>query len=291
MSAERSGAGGRARVSLETRSLWKVRFAQALPRYLLCAVSLAGLAASTRMVIAPPRAGSALDAEPAPAPADRAAEGFAALFARRYLSWSATAPQSSERALESFSGPGLEPNAGVALPATGEQQVEWVEVVQAREPALGLHVYTVAAQTDTAGLLYLSVGVTRTQGQGVALSGYPALVGPPASAPTPAAGHLREVTDGALQTVVERSLRNYLSASGGELAADLAGGARVSLPAFALSLQSISHLTWATQAQSVLALVQAEDARGVRYTLAYEVDVVRAQGRWEISAIEMDPDA
>jgi len=41
----------------------------------------------------------------------------------------------------------------------------------------------------------------------------------------------------------------------------------------------------------VLAVVQAEDARGVRYTLAYEVDVVRAQGRWEISAIEMDPDA
>jgi hypothetical protein len=59
----------------------------------------------------------------------------------------------------------------------------------------------------------------------------------------------------------------------------------------ALSLQSVSRLTWATGPQSVLAVVQAEDARGVRYTLAYEVDVVRAQGRWEISAIEMDPDA
>lgn len=281
----------RAGVSIDTRALWKIRLARAMPRYLLCAASIAGLTASARMTIAPPRAATAADAEQAPAPPDRAAEGFAALFARRYLSWSATAPQRSERALESFSGPGLEANAGVALPATGEQQVEWVEVVQARETAPGQHVYTIAAQTDTAGLLYLSVGVTRTQGQGVALSGYPAFVGPPASVPTPAGSHLHEVTDATLQTVVERSLRNYLAASGGELAADLAGGARVSLPALALSLQSVSRLTWATGPQSVLAVVQAEDARGVRYTLAYEVDVVRAQGRWEISAIEMDPDA
>ena len=35
----------------------------------------------------------------------------------------------------------------------------WAEVVQAREPRPDEHVYTVAAQTDTAGLLYLTVAV------------------------------------------------------------------------------------------------------------------------------------
>jgi hypothetical protein len=41
----------------------------------------------------------------------------------------------------------------------------------------------------------------------------------------------------------------------------------------------------------VLATVAAQDARGVRYTLAYELDVLREQGRWEVSAVQMDPDA
>jgi hypothetical protein len=40
----------------------------------------------------------------------------------------------------------------------------------------------------------------------------------------------------------------------------------------------------------VLALVQAEDGRGARYTLEYELDVTVTQGRWEVSAIQMDPD-
>ena len=53
----------------------------------------------------------------------------------------------------------MEADAGLELPASGEQHVEWAEVVQAREPAPGEHVYTVAAQTDTAGLLYLTVAV------------------------------------------------------------------------------------------------------------------------------------
>jgi hypothetical protein len=37
--------------------------------------------------------------------------------------------------------------------------------------------------------------------------------------------------------------------------------------------------------------VQAQDARGARYTLAYELDVARVQGRWEVSAIQTNPDA
>jgi hypothetical protein len=93
-----------------------------------------------------------------------------------------------------------------------------------------------------------------------------------------------------MATVVERALRNYLAASAGELAADLTSGARVSLPGPALALQSVQHLQWSSSGDSVLAVVQAQDARGAQYTLGYELDVVREEGRWEISAVQMDPD-
>ncbi len=227
----------------------------------------------------------------APAVPDRAAEAYAVLFARRYLTWSAAEPQASAHGLEPFIGASIEADAGLELPASGEQHVEWAEVVQAREPATEEHVYTVAAQTDSAGLLYLTVAVARTSDGGLALAGYPAFVGPPAAGPAQPPARLHEVTDPSLATVVQRALRNYLAASAGELAADLADDARVSLPGAPLSLDSLQRLDWAPGAGAVLATVQAHDARGVRYTLAYELDVVREQGRWEISAVQTDPDA
>jgi hypothetical protein len=223
-------------------------------------------------------------------PPDPAAEAYAALFTRRYLTWSGAEPQTSLHALEPFLGSGMEPDAGLELPASGEQRVEWVEVVQAREPQRGEHVYTVAAQTNGAGLLYLTVPVTRTAHGTLALAGYPAFVGAPAAGPAQPPGHLREVDDPALATVVQRVLRNYLAASAGELEADLASGASVSLPSLALSLDAMQHLYWAPGAGAVLAVVQAQDRRGVQYVLAYELDVVQEQGRWEVSAVQTDPD-
>jgi len=277
-------------VSVAPRPLWQIRLAKELPRYLLCAVSVAGLAASARLAIAPPGPGAPPAAPPAPAQLDRAAEGYAALFARRYLSWKAAEPQASTRELEAFSGPELEPDAGLQLPTTGQQRVEWAEVVQAREPVPGTHVYTVAAQTVPAGMLYLTVGVIRTPA-GLALAGYPAFVGAPASAQAPAPGRLREVHEPALATVVQRALHNYLAASAGELDADLTSAARVSLPAMPLSLESIQRVGWCPDGRSVAAVVEADDGRGVQYTLAYELDVVREQGRWEVAAVQMDPAA
>jgi hypothetical protein len=185
----------------------------------------------------------------------------------------------------------MDPDAGLQPPSSGEQQVQWTEVVQEREPVVGEHVYTVAVQTDDAGLQYLTVSVVRSAGGGLALDGYPAFVGGPATGPAQAQGHLREVDEPALATVVGRALRNYLSASGSELAADLTSSAQVSLPAAALSLESVQRLDWAPGEGAVLAVLQAQDARGTQYTLAYELDVSRVQGRWEISAIQTDPDA
>jgi hypothetical protein len=185
----------------------------------------------------------------------------------------------------------MEPNAGLRLPPSAEQRVEWAEVVQQREAAPGEHVYTVAAQTDTAGLLYLTVGVTHRPGGGLALIGYPALVGAPSAGPAQSPVHLGEVTDPALIVVVERALRNYLGASASELAADLTPDARVSLPGFALNLESLQRLDWLPDKRSVLAVVHAQDRRGAGYTLGYELDVAQAQRRWEVSAVQMDPAA
>jgi hypothetical protein len=278
-------------VTITTRPLWRIRLGRELPRYLLCALSVAGLAASARYAIAPPRPALPAAHPPTSSPPDLAAEGYASLFARRYLTWDAADPQASDHALTSLVGPGMEPGAGLRLPPGGEQRVEWVEPVQERRPAPGEHVYTIAAQTDTAGLLYLTVSVGRGADGRLALAGYPAFVGPPASGPARTAAGLHEVVDPALATVVERALRNYLAASGSELAADLTNGARVSLPGLALSLNSVQRLDWTPAGGSVLAVVRAQDARGAQYTLAYELDVSRAQGRWGISAVQMDPHA
>jgi hypothetical protein len=211
------------------------------------------------------------------------------LFARRYLTWNASAPQQSAQALAPFSGSGVEPDAGLQLPTVGQERVAWAEVVQARAPWPGEHVYTVAAQTDSSGLLYLSVSVARTRAGTLALAAYPAFVGAPAAGPAQTPQHLREASDPALTRVVERALRNYLAGSASELAADLANGALVSLPTMPLTLDSLLRLDWSTDGRSLLAVVQAQDGRDVQYTLSYELDVAIVQGRWEVSAVQMNP--
>jgi hypothetical protein len=288
-------------VTVQAKPLWRIRLARELPRMLLYGVSVAGLLASARFAIAPPRP-SASAHERAPAPGqDLAAQGFAQLFARRYLTWEANDPEAHQRALAPFVGDGMESDAGLQPPSGGEEQVQWTEVVQERAGAAGVRVYTVAAQTDTAGLEYLTVSVARASDGTLELAGYPAFVGAPASAPgnataavttTTTGGRLREVTDPALQTVVERALRNYLAGSGAELAADLTSTARVSLPAQALSLEAVQHLDWSPEGGgAVSAIVVAQDGRGARYTLAYALDIVQVAARWEVGAIQMDPDS
>ncbi len=293
----RTTATPHAEVRIGTRPLWRIRAAREWPRYLVSALVFAGIAASARFAIDPPRVTTPRVAVGGPAAPDLAAEGFAAQFARDYLTWNAADPQVRESDLAAFAGPGIDPGVGLQPPSSGEQRVEWAEVVQARELAPARpagpreHIYTVAAQTDDAGLQYLTVPVARTAEGSLALGGYPAFVGAPASGPAQAQAQGREVKEPALATVVGRALRNYLSASSEELAADLTGNAHVSLPTPPLSLESVQRLDWASGPGAVLAILQANDARGARYTLAYELDVARVQGRWEVSAIQMDPDS
>jgi hypothetical protein len=276
-------------VRITTHTLARIRLRREVPRYAFYALAAAGILASVRFAVAPPRPASAGHARPVGEQRDLSAEGYALLFARRYLTWAGSEPLASERALEPFTGSALEADAGLRLPASGEQHVEWLEVVQEREPAPAEHVYTIAAQTDTAGLLYLAVTVRREPGGALSLGGYPAFIGSPTYAAAHPAQRLHEVSNPALQTVVERALRNYLAGSEANLAADLAAGAQVSLPHLDLALQSLTHLDWAPGGGAVLALAQALDSRGVHYSLEYELDVTQAAGRWEIGAIEMDP--
>jgi hypothetical protein len=222
---------------------------------------------------------------------DLGAEGFAALFARRYLSWNASDPQAYQNGLAQFVAVNGDPDDGLTLPASGSQQVLWDAVVQVRSDGPGTYVFTVVVQTDASGLLYLSVPVVRLAGGPVALAGYPAFVGAPASAPLRDGwASLPAVADPALLQVARRALGNYLAGAESNLAADLADDARVSLPALPLALRSVRDVTWSADRRSVLAVVTATDARDAEYTLAYELDVARTGGRWEISAIQMDPD-
>jgi hypothetical protein len=277
----------RPRVGLRRRPLWRIRLQRELPRWLLCAAAAAGLIASARDAIDP--------SQPVFPPAvstdlatDPAAAGYAVLFARRLLTWQAGETAASAEGLEGFTAAGAEPSAAFQPPSTGSQGVRWAEVVQMREPSAGVRVYTVAAETDSDGLAYVAVPVERTAA-GLRLAGYPAFVGPPAQAPAGPGAHLREVSDPALQSVALRALRNYLSGSGNELAADLARGAQVTLPEHALTLESLQRLAWSPDGRSVVAVVEAQDARGAQYELQYELDVVDAQGRWEVGAVETNP--
>ena len=106
----------------------------------------------------------------------------------------------------------------------------------------------------------------------------------------PAAVSIRR--DGtALEVVVRRALTNYLAGGGTDLAADLTPGASVSPPSVPLQLTAVIRVAWVPRGGSVVATVRATDTRGARYTLDYEIDVAKAQGRWEVSAIQTEPDA
>jgi Conjugative transposon protein TcpC len=291
LSAEHESAdGGRriAAVSIATRPLWRLRLLGNLPRYLLYATCAFGLAASARLAIAPPRR-SLRTIEIDRASPDLAARSYAVLFARRYLTWDASSPQPDEEALASMTSSSLDPYAGLTLPARGSQRVLWAEVAQERTPSPGRNVYTLAVQTDTSGLLYMTVTVVREANGRLAIAGYPAFVGAPLAAQAQPLQAGVEVAEPALAVVVERALHNYLAASPQELDADLASGAEIALPEMSLTLDSVQRLAWSPDRRSVTAVVQAHDARGVAYTLAYEADVEELQGRWEISAIQTNP--
>lgn len=249
---------------------------------------MAGLIASVRFALAPPRPVVLVPKGASPR-SDVAVEGFAAMFARAYLSWREDDPEAHRRALEPFTGSALASEAGIQLPLRGSQEVLSEQVVQEREAQPGLQICSIAAQTSPSGLVYLTVSVLQRPDGSLALAGYPAFVGAPkVTAADPVMVGGSEVEDRQLRTVIARALRNYLAPAQGELAADLAPEARVSLPQQGLSLEVLQSISWEPGAHATVVaqvLVVAED--GARYTLDYEIGVTEVAGRWEITAIQM----
>lgn len=275
---------------MSAQPLWRIRLWQELPRRLLHAAAAFGLIASIRFAVAPPRP---IEPDPRPASseaADLQAQGFAARFARAYLSWQQNDPQARREALEPFAGAALALEAGTQPPPSGSQQVLFEQVVAEREAQPHLRVCTVAVDTVPQGLVYLAVPVLQPPGGSLSLGGYPAFVGPPASTTAePALEAGGEVQNASLRTVVTRALRNYLAPAPSDLAADLAPGANVSPPAQGLDLEALQSLTWAIgRHDTVVALVTAVGPGGARYTLAYEVAIRESAGRWEIAGIQAE---
>jgi hypothetical protein len=278
----------RARVRIDTRSLRRLRISTSLTRWVAYAAAGTGIAACVRFAVAPPHPASPRSAPPVVA--DVGAEGFAALFARRYLTWFGAAPGVHRQGLAAFVGGGIDPDAGLAPPPRGSQRVTWVEVVQARPSGPGEHVYTVAADTGGTAPDYLSVDVVRDASGALRLGRYPALVGPPlvAAASSLEAGAGAAVADAGVSTVVERALGNYLAGSAQNLAADLAPGSVVATPVRPLALDRVADLR-AVRGGGVLATVGAHDAAGTSYTLTYQLDLRSSGGRWLVGAIQSDP--
>jgi hypothetical protein len=275
--------------TITTKPMWRLRADLSLTRWLVTAAAITGILATVRLTLAPPQPQSA--SAPVAAAPDYAAEGFAEQFVRTLLTYDSSRPDVRRRALAAFAAAALDPDAGFVPPPSGSQQVQWARVVQQRDPRPGEHVYTVAAQTDRSGLLHLAVEVRRDRDGTLRLSGYPGLVGPPASAPigVDPDAPLRDVDDPELEATVARALHNYLAGDANQLAADLVPGTRVVVPEQEVRVAGLDALKWSRDGGSVIATVTGTGGDSARWTLRYELDAQRLAGRWEVSTIENAP--
>ncbi len=167
----------------------------------------------------------------------------------------------------------------------------WVEVASDQQALAGGRAITIAAAISTQPLpVYLTVTVAHERGGPLSLVGYPAFVGAPAISRNAPSVARSPVEDEQLAAVVSRALRNYLAGSAQNLKADLAPGAVITLPTLPLRVRSVARIEWLGRsgARAVLASVEAIDARGATYTLAYEMGVAIRE-RPYIDFIEVIP--
>ena len=128
-SASRTEERGCARVGPPSLDA-PLRVSAGLTRWVFYATATAGLAASARFAIAPPRPPAA--PPPAVERRDLAAEGFASQLARGYLAFDGDRPDAHRAQLASFVGDQLDPDLGLRAPPGRAQRVRWTQVVQSR---------------------------------------------------------------------------------------------------------------------------------------------------------------
>ena len=267
---------------VDREPLWIVRLRARLPRLAVMTLALVLCAAGARSLLSPQPAAPSRPASKALAPVE--VEGFAERFARVYL-----APEDDRggraRQLAALTSPDVDLGAGALT--TGKAGVAWSAVVSTHRT--GPRRMTVVVEVgDRGGVIDLAIPVA-WDGEGrMIVPAAPALVGPPLTATDTTAEAERDVEDAQLQAACERVVRNYLAGDGQDLQADLAPGARVSLPGLRLRVQRVNEITWASASRVALS-VDAARAHGDSVALRYELSVTRSAGRWLVTSVVVNP--
>ena len=274
--------GGAAAAVAVSRVRWQAQTPRVVLAVLCLVLSTLGLRTLLVPPASPPPAHVSANAE------DVAANAFAEAFARSYLAWDARRPEAHERALRPFLARDLDTQAGVLLPGTGRQRVRWTAVEGTRAVDSDRLIVTVVAGTNR-GPMHLAVSVSRDARGLLFVSALPALLGPPATATDAMAGGETEVEDRQLRAVASRVIRNFLAGDRADLAADLHPRAVTSLPELRARVRTTEAITWVARPRRVAVQVAAEVPHGPRMALRYELDVVRASGRWAVRIVHTNP--
>lgn len=280
MRASRAPAPG---VTVRRRSLALVRLGARLPRIAVLVVCAFFAVLGLRVALA----GS--PAAIAPPPADPALrphgeeDSLAEAFTRAYLSFDADRPEAHARAVAALA-PDLEQGGGLVLPSAGSSHVSWTAPVAFARTDADRAIVTVALATGTGvDLRYLAVPVTRRAGA-LTVEDYPSFVGAPSRAPRRPEREEVEVADPALRAVAERFTANYLRGARQNAAADLAPGARLSLPRHPLVLDEVLGVTELPGGRIAVLLTASALEQDLGHTLRYELAVVR-RDRWYVAAV------
>jgi hypothetical protein len=135
--------------------------------------------------------------------------------------------------------------------------------------------------------LAVTVKVDRSGRRSIATA--PALVGPPATRPDAVSPAEMEVDDRGLRQVAERVIRHFLAGDHADLAADLARGGTVTTPPVATRLTSVEAITWVARSSRIAVAVTASAPDHLRFSLRYELQVIRLGGRWLVREVQVNP--
>ena len=269
----------------EQRPLKAVQRRARLPRLaLICASAVLSALGLASLIRAPVRA--AAPTQVRVHARDAVVEGLAERFARVYLTLDPAHLAERGRALSEF---GL-PDDGLAADQAGPhtRRVLWTAIAAASRVGDGRTVVTVEAD-DGRATTYLAVPVARAADGRVFVASPPAIVGPPSVAHDRGSVAELEVADPSLRAVISRAVRHYLAGSRTDLSADLAPRARVSLPPTPVRVGAIDAVTWLAPKHRVAIDLVGRMPDGTELTLRYELEVVRAAGRWLVRSIEVNP--
>ena len=267
---------------VDREALWVLRLRARLPRLAVMALALVLCAVGARSLLSSPPTVAPRSTSAPLAPI--AAEGFAERFARVYLG-AEDDRGSRARQLAALTSPDVDLGAGALTGDEGE--VTWSAVVSAQR--VGPRRVTVVVEAGSRdGVVDLAVPVAWDREGRMVVPAAPALVGPSLTTTKAMAPVERDVEDAQLQAVCERVVRNYLAGDGQDLQADLAPGARVSLPGLRLRVQRVNEITWAGPSRVALS-VDAARADGESVALRYELAVTRSAGRWLVTSVVVDP--